>query len=213
MSDIDFKVLDGKAQPYAAVPTLTFRMRLEEPSAAVVNAIALHCQIRIEPQRRRYSGGEELSLRELFGAPAQWGDGLKPFLWTHVDRMVPGFTGSTEIELYVPCTYDFEVAAAKYLNSLGDGDIPLLFLFNGSVFAKAPGGMRVSQLAWHKDATYRLPVRVWRELMDLYYPNSGWLRLHRDTLNRLLKFKGENALATWEDVIEVLLGAAGEGPR
>jgi Family of unknown function (DUF6084) len=210
MSEIDFTVLDAKALPYAATPTLVFRLRLEEPSDAVIHSISLHCQIRIEPQRRRYSRAEEDRLLELFGAPAQWGDTLKPFLWTHVDMMVPGFAGSAEVDLHVPCTYDFEIAAAKYLHSLGDGEVPLLFLFNGSVFAKGATGLHVSQLAWHKDATYRLPVRVWRELMDLYFPGGGWLRLHRDTLDALMKFKARCALATWDQVIEVLLQAAGE---
>jgi hypothetical protein len=210
MSDVEFTVLDAKPQPYAAVPTLVFRLRLQELSGATIHSVALHCQIRIEPQRRRYSRKEEQNLRELFGITTQWGDTVKPFLWTHADMMVAAFVGSAEIDLNVPCTYDFEVAAAKYLHSLDDGEIPLLFLFNGSVFAQAPTGLRVSQLAWHKDATYRLPVRVWRELMDLYFPNGGWLRLHRDTLDRLLKFKAGHALATWDQVMEVLLGAAGE---
>ncbi len=213
MSEIGFTVLDAKPQPYAAAPTLAFRLRLEEPSGAAIHCVALHCQIRIEPQRRRYQAQEQERMRELFGAPAQWGETLRPFLWTHADTMVAGFTGATEIDLNVPCTYDFEVAAAKYLHSLGEGEVPLLFLFNGSVFAKAPPGLRVTQLAWHKDASYRLPVRVWRELMDLYFPNGGWLRLHRDTLDRLLQFKARNALATWDQVIELLLGAAGDKTR
>jgi hypothetical protein len=210
MSEIDFKVLDVKAQPYAATPTLVFRLRIEEPSGDVIHSISLHCQIRIEPQRRRYSKVEEEHLRELFGVAPQWGDTLKPFLWTHVDTMVRGFQGCTEIDLHVPCTYDFEVAAAKYFHSLGDGDIPLLFLFSGTVFAKADMGLSVSQLAWHKDATYRMPVKAWREVMDLYFPGGGWLRLHRDTLDALLKFKARWALATWDQVIEVLLKSAGE---
>ncbi len=211
MGEIDFKVLEVKAQPYAATPTLAFRMRIAEPSGAVIHSISLHCQIRIEPQRRRYSRDEEERLRELFGPAPQWGDSLKPFLWTHVDTMVRGFEESIEFDLPVLCTYDFEVAAAKYLHALGDGDIPLLFLFSGTVFAKSPAGLSVSQLAWHKDATYRMPVKVWRELMDLYFPNGGWLRLQRESLDALLKFKARYALATWDQVIEVLLRAAGEG--
>jgi hypothetical protein len=213
MSEINFTVLDAKPQAYAAIPTLAFRLRLEEPMGASIHSVALHCQIRIEPQRRLYSAQEEERLRELFGATPQWGDTVKPFLWTHADRMVTAFDRSTEIELNVPCTYDFEVAAAKYLHSLGDGEVPLLFLFNGTVFAKGSAGLRVSQLAWHKDATYRLPVQVWRALMDQYFPNGGWLRLHRDTLDRLLKFKAGHALLTWDQVMEVLLGAAGEKVR
>jgi len=213
MSEISFSLLDAKAEPYAAIPTMAFRLRLEEPTGATIHSVALHCQVRIEPQRRRYSREEEERLRELFGSTPQWGDTVKPFLWTHADMMVAGFTGSTDIDLKVPCTYDFEVAAAKYLHSLGDGEVPLLFLFNGSVFAKAPVGLRVSQLAWHKDATYRLPVRVWRDLMDLYFPNSGWLRLSRDTLDRVLEFKAQHAIATWDQVMEMLLEAAGVNPQ
>ena len=146
----------------------------------------------------------------MFGTTPQWGDTLKPFLWTHADMMVRGFEGSSEIDLHVPCTYDFEVAAAKFLHSLDDGEIPLLFLFNGTVFAKGQTGLSVSQLAWHKDAAYRLPVRVWRQLMDAYFPNGGWLRLKRETIDELLKFKGRYALATWDQVIEVLLKNVGE---
>jgi hypothetical protein len=210
MSEIDFQVLEARAQPYAAIPTLAFRLRIEEPSGATIHSISLHCQVRIEPQRRHYNRAEEERLLELFGPTSQWGDTLKPFLWTHVDMMVRGFEGRTEIDLHMPCTYDFEVAAAKYLHSLGDGEIPLLFLFNGTVFAKGPAGLSVSQLAWHKDATYRLPVSTWRDVMDLYFPNSGWLRLQRDTLDALLKFKARYALPTWEQVFEVLLKSAGE---
>ena len=77
--------------------------------------------MKIEPQRRHYDDAEEARLYELFGETPRWGDTLRPFLWTHVSAIVPGFDGATEIDLPIVCTYDFEVAAAKYLHALDDG--------------------------------------------------------------------------------------------
>jgi hypothetical protein len=48
--------------------------------------------------------------------------------------------------------------------------------------------------------------------MDLYFPNSGWLRLHRDTLDALGTYKATRAVATWDQAIEKLLKEAGEAP-
>jgi hypothetical protein len=211
MSEITFTVTEAAPVPYAAAPTLVFRLHLEAPAGDTIHSIALRCQIRIEPQRRRYTPDEEARLLELFGETPRWGDTLKPFLWTHASTMVPGFTGSTDVELHVPCSYDLEVAAAKYFHALGDGEIPLILLFSGTVFAKADGGaLRVTQVPWDREARFRLPVGTWRELVDRYFPNAGWLRLRRDTLDALLRMKARRVLATWDDVLAELLRAAGE---
>ena len=66
---------------------------------------------------------------------------MKPFLWTHVALSVPGFRGTTDVDLPVPCTYDFDVAGAKYLHSVGDGEVPLMFLFSGTVFSQGSAGL------------------------------------------------------------------------
>jgi hypothetical protein len=205
MSEVRFEVLDASAEPYAAVPTMRFRLALEAPPEESIRSIALRCQIRIEPQRRHYSARQEATLNELFGAGQRWGETLKPFLWTHVSAMVPGFSGRTEIDLHVPCTYDFEVAAAKYLHALDEGEIPLLFLFSGTVFAAGAAGLQVTQVSWDRESRLRLPARTWHDVMDLYFPNEGWLRLRRDTLSRLLRYKASAALATWEEVMDTLL--------
>src|SRR5687767_627497 len=131
MSDVDFEVLGVTPDPYAAAPTLQFKLKVTENTGQAVHSVSLRCQIRIEPQKRRYSPEEEERLLALFGETPRWGDTLKPFLWTHATTMVSGFSGETEVELPVPCTYDFEVSAAKYLHALGDGDVPLVLLFNG----------------------------------------------------------------------------------
>ncbi|MFN2490882.1 MAG: DUF6084 family protein [Actinomycetota bacterium] len=212
MTELVFDCVDAQPERYGAVPTLLFKLRVSETSGEAIHAIALRCQIRIEPQRRRYSPAEEERLLDLFGETPRWGDTLKPLQFTSVGVMVPGFKGSTDIDLPVVCTYDFEVAAAKYFHSLEDGEIPLLLLFSGTVFAKAGSGFAIHQVPWHKEDSYRLPVRVWRELMDMYFPNSAWIRVRRETLDALQLFKSRRALPMWDDAFEALLEEAGEKP-
>lgn len=208
-----FEVVDARAEPYAAVPTIMLRLRITA-GAEPVHALSLSGQIRIEPQLRTYAPEEEERLYELFGQTPQWGDSLRPFLWTHVATMVTGFTRSTEVDLAIPCTYDMEVAGVRYLHSLAEGDIPLVLLFSGTAFgpsAQADGGrFSARPVSWSEEANYRLPVTVWRDMMDLYFPNSGWLRLGRDTLDDLARFKGARGLPTWDQAIERLLKEAGE---
>jgi len=209
MSELAIEVIDARAEPYAAVPTLLLRLAVTEPSGDPVHAVALRAQVQIEPQRRRYSADEESRLLELFGEQPQWGESLRPFLWTHATTMLTGFTGHTEVDLPIVCSYDFEVAAAKYLHSLGDGEIPLALLFSGTVFARRDGVVSVQPVPWHVEATYRLPVKVWRSVMDLYFPNSGWIRLRRDTIDALTRYKAERAIPSWDDACELLLQEAG----
>jgi hypothetical protein len=218
MSDLSFQIAGVRAEPYAAVPTLGFALRIEEAGGRSIHAMALRCQIMIEPHRRHHSAAEQARLLEMFGEPARWGETLKPLLWTHVSSMIPGFQGSTTVDLPVTCTYDFEVTAAKYFAGLDDGEIPLLFLFSGTVFVPAGeggagdgGGSRfmVERVPWEKEAAFRLPVQVWRQVMDSYFPGSAWIRLRRESLDALQRFKAERALPTWDDALAALLQAAG----
>ena len=206
MGELSFTCIDVRPEPYAAAPTLLFKLRIDCGGAHAVEAIALRCQIRIEPRRRRYTPSEEERLLDLFGEPARWSDTLQPLQFAFVSHIVPGFAGSTDVDLPVACTYDFEVASTKYFHALGEGEIPLLLLFSGSVFWHGESGFSVQQIPWHHEAAYRLPVAVWRALMDLYFPNAGWIRVHRDTLDALQRFKAERALPTWEAAFDELLG-------
>ena len=208
MTELSISVIGSQPDPYAAVPTMLLRLRIETPEAEPVHAMVLKVQIRIEPQRRRYSPEEEARLLELFGESPQWGESLRPFLWTHVSTTVAEFTGSVEIDLPVPCTYDFEVAAAKYLHSLADGEIPIVLLFNGTIFSYRDGGLIVQPVPWHVEAEHRLPVSVWRATMDAFFPNSGWIRLPRETIDALTRYKSERVLTSWEETFERLLKEA-----
>jgi len=210
MTALTFEIVDASPERFAATPTIVLRLRITGPVDTAVHAIALRVQIRIEPQRRRYEHEEAERLYELFGDTTRWGDSLRPFQWTQVATVVGGFVGRTDVDLPITCTYDLEVAAAKYFHALEDGDIPLLLLFSGTTFAKTGAGFAVEPIAWHDEAVFRLPVRLWRETMDLYFPNSGWVRVHRETLNALAAFKARRALPTWDHTFEQLLKEAGE---
>jgi hypothetical protein len=205
MSELSFSVLDLFAEPYAVAPQLTARLRITESTGEVIHAIALRAQVRIEPQRRQYSGEEERGLLDLFGARERWYDTLKPFLWMQTGTMVQGFTGAAEVNLALPCTYDFDVTASKYLHALRDGAVSVVLLFSGTVFTRGQRGFGVEQVPWDREARFDLPVAVWRELIDHYYPNSGWLRLDRGLLDRLAAFKAERGFTTWDETLGTLL--------
>ncbi|CAH0150221.1 MULTISPECIES: DUF6084 family protein [unclassified Arthrobacter] len=210
MVDLEFSVLDITPEPYAAAPQLTARLRIQERSGAAIHAMALRCQVRILAQRRGYDADEEAGLLELFGNRGRWPTTLKPFMWMHSSVLVQGFADSVEVDLPLPCTFDFEVAAAKYLNSLRDGTVPLEFLFSGTVFTRGAAGFGVEQIPWDREARYALPVAVWRSLIDAFFPNQGWIRLDRDVLAALARYKAVHGLTSWEAAIEGLLAGAGD---
>jgi len=213
MADLTFGCTQASAVRYAATPTLSFALTITEGSGAAVHAIALRCQIRIEPHRRRYSAAEARRLHDLFGDTSRWAETVKPIQLTTVSTMVPGFTSLTEIDLQVPCTYDLEVASARYLTGLDDGTIPLLLLFSGTVFIADGDGYSVELIPWSSEASYRMPVRTWREVVDLHFPNSAWLRCGRETLDALSDFKAKHALPTWDATLtELLAQGAPRGP-
>lgn len=212
MSSYEFSVVDVFAEPYAAAPQLTARLRIQETSGETIHAIALRCQVRIEPQRRRYEEADESGLRALFGDRDRWIDTLKPFLWMQCSSMVQGFTNITEVDLALPCTYDFEVIGSRYLHAVGEGDIPIVFLFSGTVFTKGVKGFGVVQVPWDCEASYQLPVQVWQQMIASYYPHTGWIRLDHDVLTGLAEFKAQHGLTTWEETIQSLLATRGALP-
>ncbi|MET1059602.1 MAG: DUF6084 family protein [Nocardioides sp.] len=210
MAELDFSCTSVEADRFAASPTVTFRMRATGPEGVRVHAAAIRCQVRIEPVRRAYDEAEATALGGLFGERERWGSTLQPLQLAFLSQVLPGFTGESGFDLSLPCSYDFDVAAHRYLDALADGDVPLLLLFSGTVFTGTAGAFRVSPVPWHKETRVRLPVRVWREAMDVHFPGQAWLRLDRHTFDRLSDYGTRHQLAGWEDTVERLLKEAGE---
>jgi len=210
VSELVFDCTGAGTDPWAAAPTLLFRLRIAETTGQAIGGIALRVQFRIEPLKRRYSDHEAENIGDLFGERARWGDTMKPLQFANVTQMVPAFSGSIELDIPVPLTYDFEVATAKYFHALEDGEIPFVILFSGTTMLDQRGTLQIEQVPWHKETAYRLPVSVWREAMDVHFPNSTWLRVRRDTLDSLQRFKSRLTLPNWDDAIEALLRQAGE---
>lgn len=210
MPDLSITVASAAAVPYAATPSIAFEMNLKNADPdEVLHTVVLRCQIQIEVARRKYSGQDQEKLRDLFGEPARWGQTLRSMLWTHAGVVAPQFTGSTVVSLQVPCTFDFNVAATKYFNGLADGDIPLCLMFSGTVFYQDHEGLlRVAPISWDKETRFRLPLKVWRDMMDLYYPNVAFLSLRRDVFERLQEYKVRNGIPSWEQAIERILAEA-----
>jgi len=203
-------VLGAEPSPQTAAPGITLRLRIEELAGARVHAIALRCQTRIEPRGRRYTKDEQARLYELFGAVSQWDRTLQGVTWAHSSFVVPSFERRIDIDLPVACTYDLEVASAKYFHAIRDGDVPLVLLFSGSIFNVNEGGLCVEPVPWDLEVSYRMPAATWQAAMDHFFPGGGWVRLQRETIDRLQAFRGRHAVVTWDEAIHLLLNASEE---
>jgi hypothetical protein len=215
MPELDFHVESVAAVPYAAAATLAFRLRVTNANREeVIHSMALRAQIQIEVAQRHYSAEEQARLRDLFGEPGRWGQTLKTMLWTHVAVNVPPFQGETTVDIPVACTFDFNVASTKYFHGLSEGELPLKCLFSGTVFYQSEQeGLRVAPISWEKEAKFRLPLTIWKQMIDEYYPNTAWLCLRRDAFERLYEYKVRNGIPTWEEVIERIFQNADEPVR
>ena len=210
MAELVFDCTGVRPDRYAVVPSMSLTLRISETTGQRIETIALRCQIRIEPAKRRYSRVEEERLNDLFGDTSRWADTLKPMQFTTLTAMVPGFTGSTEIELPIPFSYDLELGSARYFNSLESGEIPLLLLFSGTVFAVTDGRISVQLVPWSKEAPCRIPVSVWREAIDVHFPNTAWLKMSTQTFDELQRFKNQRAIPTWDATLRALLAEAAD---
>ncbi|MGD0395132.1 MAG: DUF6084 family protein [Acidimicrobiales bacterium] len=209
MPDLSFKIEGAEVIKFSATPLIAFKLRVSNADPVeTIHSVALRSQIQIEVARRRYTAGDQEKLRDLFGDVDRWSQTLRNLLWTHVNVNVPPFQGSTVVDLPVPCTFDFNVGATKYFHGLGDGDVPLCVMFSGTVFYSAAGEhMQVSPISWEKETRFSMPVKVWRDMMDSYYPNTAWLCLRRDIFERVYDYKVRHGIPTWEQALESMLQA------
>lgn len=209
MPNLDFKIEGAEAAKFAASPGITFKLRIanSDPTEKI-QSVVLRCQIQLEVTRRRYSAEEQRKLRDLFGEPERWSQTLKNLLWTHVNVNVPPFQGETVVDVLVPCSFDFNVGATKYFYGLDDGLVPVCIMFSGMVFyARGNESLQVAPISWDKESRFSMPVSIWRDMMDAFYPNSAWLRVRRDIFDRLYEYKVRHGIPTWEEAFESMLQA------
>jgi hypothetical protein len=205
--DPAFTILDVAAVRHAATPTLCFDMHVSDPAGRDVYAIALSVQIQIDPAQREYDAATRGRLVELFGAPERWSATTHSFEWARIEVLVPSFTGATSFQLQVPCTYDLEVAAAKYFYALPDGNVPLSFHYSGMVLYRddVHGGVQVTPVPWSCSTRWRMPVAAWKNAMAEVYPGGGWIRLTPETLQDLMDRKAADGHHSFDALIGALL--------
>jgi hypothetical protein len=207
MPDIGFQVTEVVPASRGLTPLLHFRLEISnQPPAEIIQAITVQAQIQIQAPQRPYNDREKSKLKDLFGTPDRWGQTLRNRLWTHASTAVGRFSARTQVVLPVQCTYDFNVIATKFFCALEGGEVPLLFLFSGTIFYLENGSkLQAQQIPWDKECVYRMPVAIWLKLMNQHYPNSAWLSLRRDVFDRLADYKQRVGTLTWEEAFERLL--------
>ncbi len=215
MLNLNFRVVAPEVDSAAATPQINFKLNISiddstgGPAVHIAGGM-LRALIRIEPARRQYTAESRQRLRDLFGADDLWGKSVRGLVWTTVSVILPQFERETVVDVPAPCSFDFSVAATKYFHALDNGEVSLAFLFSGTIFSTSDdGAVRVSPIPWDKEAAYRLPVSVWHEAIDRFYPHTAWLCLQRDAFDSLLDYKTQQGFPTWEHTIRSLLQAAG----
>ena len=206
----ELEVTGAAHVPFSAAPTMRFVASAREPDAIPIQSMGLTVQVMIDPARRGYDPATREQLAELFGPPERWAPSTSGLAWARVAVAVPAFVGETAFGIEVPCTYDLEVAAAKYFYALPDGVAPLSFHFNGTVFYHdSDERLQMTPISWSTSARYAMAVSAWREMIDAHYPGGGWVRVAQDTLARLQERRRQRGLESVEALLRELLVATG----
>jgi uncharacterized protein DUF6084 len=206
MPDLNFTIEGAQPIRFAASPHIGFTLLVSDVARVNIHNVILQCQVHLDVTRRRYTADEQQRLSDLFGQPSQWNETLRRMFWTNANLIVPGFNGNTVVSLNVPCTFDFNIAVTKYFEGLNEGHIPVSFYFSGTIFfAGEKGELQVEKISWEKEASYEMPIQVWRDMMNAYYPNTAWLCLRRDAFDKLYAYKLRHGIPTFEQALETVV--------
>jgi hypothetical protein len=204
----EFAITNASHLAFAAAPTMVFAASASDPTEHEIQSLSLSVQVMIDPARRGYDPETRERLSELFGPPASWTPSTQGLAWARVTTGVPAFTGATAFALELPCSYDLEVAAAKYFHALADGVVPLSFHFYGTVFYRGSRGeLQVTPVPWSSTAQFGMPVAAWRAMIEEHYPGGGWIRLSHETLDALNSRRAARGLPSFDACVEELLDA------
>ena len=209
MADVTFRVVRAEAASFSASPQIVLHVEVRAGSPDDrVQSILLRSATRIEAGARTHSLEERARLEELFGDEGVWARSSRSLLWGQVAVVVPGFQGTTTIEVHLPCSYDLGAAAAKYLHGLTEGEVPITVQFSGTLFRETSEGLTVSQIPWDREAPFRVPLAVWQRVLDEHFPNSAVVSVRRDLFERVDRYRLEHGLLRWEEAVNRLLDIA-----
>ena len=216
MTGLRLAIASARSEPHAAAPTLVFRIVVDEPAGALVQAALLQCQVYIDVRQRTYSALEGERLNEIIGERSRWNDTMRPLLWSTAPLVLSRRQGSMAVDVPISCSYDFGLASAKYFRALDDGEVPLLFMFSGTIFRAGTSALQVTQLPWDTETRFRLPVRIWREAIEQHFGGTAWLRLSRSGFDALDRVRRRRGCLTWDQLVEALCAEGAEveaGPQ
>jgi hypothetical protein len=209
MFDLDFAIEKAGPSAHAASPALGLTLAVKARSGAPVRGILLACQVRLEVARRTYDDAEADRLFELFGMRADWSRTQQSLLWAQPTLLVPEFERSVTVELPLACALDFELATGKYLLGLGQGVVPLLFLFSGTVFhATADDRLQASPISRSAECRFALPFEVYRATLAPFFADRAPIALDRSLLHRLARYKRKRGAPTIDLALAELLDQA-----
>ena len=208
MPDLSFQVEGAEVVANAATPLLAFKLRLTDANPEqTIHTVALRCQIQLEVTRRKYTRGRSgAPARSVWRAQPLGPDPAKSF----VDARQSGraFVHRERRWSIFPCL-------ALSISMWRRPNISMVWRTEKCRFACSSaarffmpareGGLQVAPISWDKEARFKLPVKVWRDMMESYYPNSAWLCLHKDAFDRLYQYKVRHGIPTWEEALESIV--------
>jgi hypothetical protein len=212
MTELTFHVRSAEVVAFSASPQIAIHVDIACATPEQrIDSILLRCAVRIQAGARAHGSHERQRLQDLFGDTDVWARSSKSLLWTHALSFVPSFATATTVQMLLPCSYDLTSAASKYLHGLDEGDVPITLQFSGTVFYATERGLSVTQIPWDREAEFRLPIALWREVIEQHFPNSAVLSLRRDLFESLDRYRAQRGLRSWDHAIETLLAASNAG--
>lgn len=210
MPDLHLRIGDVRPACHTATPMIAAPLEIEDRAGeGEVRSVLLNCQLQLEPHARAYSACEEARLGDLFGERERWAATMRPLYWMSLVVKVPSFRGRTAIDLMLPCSLDFDLAANKFFHRLDAGSVAVTVLFSGTIFfPDENGSIRIAPIPWDREARFDLPVDVWRTAVELHHPGATWFRLSREVFDRLDRYKVSRGHPLWESALTALLDQA-----
>ena len=173
-----------------------FVAAIDSRAAHAIRSVLLDVQIQIAAPAAVYDPGRAGAAGRAVRRARALGHTLRTLLWLRTTVVVPPFTGATVVDLRravhlrlrghgvaLPRTRSTTARCRSSSCSAGPSSTP------------APAGaLQTARIALGREAEYRLPVAVWRETMDSYFPGSAWLRLRPRRLRPAVAYRARHAL-------------------